>query len=161
MAMTKLEKIMKDRDVTVATKFKIAETMIFPILTYGSESWMVRKKDRKKIDAFELRTWRRILRTSWTDRRTNLSILEEVKPKRSLEATILRLKLRYFGHVMRTKGSLERDIVLGQVEGYRRQGRPRLHWIDSIKEITGLCWETLKETVKGRKKIAHAGGRKD
>jgi len=161
MAMTKLEKIMKDRDVTVATKFKIAETMIFPILTYGSESWMVRKKDRKKIEAFELQTWRRILRTSWTDRRTNLSILEEVKPKRSLEATILRLKLRYFGHVMRTKGSLERDIVLGQVEGYRRQGRPRLRWIDSIKEITGLRLETLKETVKESKKMAHAGGRKD
>ena len=161
MAMTKLEKIMKDRDVTVATKFKIAETMIFPILTYGSESWMVRKKDRKKIEAFELQTWRRILRTSWTDRRTNLSILEEVKPKRSLEATILRLKLRYFGHVMRTKGSLERDIVLGQVEGYRRQGRPRLRWIDSIKEITGLRLETLKETVKDKKKMAHAGGRKD
>ena len=87
LAIIKLDKIMKDRDVTVATKVKIAETMIFPIVTYGSESWTVRKKDRKKIDTW---TWRRILRMPWTDRRTNVSILEEVKPKRSLEATILR-----------------------------------------------------------------------
>jgi len=98
----------------------------------------VRKKDRKKIDAFELWTWRSILRTPWTDGRTNLSILEEVKPKRSLEATILQLKLCYFSRVMRTKESLERDIMLGQVEGYRRQGRPRLCWIDIIKEINLL-----------------------
>ena len=107
LAVTKPEKIMKDRDVTVATKVKIAETMIFPIVTYRSESWTVRKKDRKKIVAFELWTWRRILRTPWTDRRMNLPILEEVKPKRSLEVTIIRLKLHYCGHVMRTKGSLE------------------------------------------------------
>jgi hypothetical protein len=141
---------MKDRDMMVATKVKIAETMIFPVVSYGSESWMVRK-DRKKTDAFELWTWRRILRTPQTDRRTNVSILEEVKPKRSLEATILRLKLRYFGHVMRTKGSLEWGIMLGQVEGCRRQGRPRLRWVDSIKESSGLRLETLKETVKDRK----------
>jgi hypothetical protein len=86
--MIKLEKIMKDRDVTVTTKSKIVETMIFPIVTYGSESWTVRKKERKKMDAFELWTWRRMLRTPWTDRRTNASIIDEVKPKRSLEATI-------------------------------------------------------------------------
>jgi hypothetical protein len=87
----------------------------------------VRKKERKKIDAFVLWTWRRILRVLWAERRTNYSVLEEVKPKRSLEATILRLKLRYFGHVMRAKGSLERDIMLGQVvAGYRRQGKPQM-----------------------------------
>jgi hypothetical protein len=145
MAMTKLEKIMKDRDVTVATEVKIAETIIFPIVIYGSESWMVRKKERKKIDAFELWMWRRILRTRWTERRTNLSILEEVKLKRSLEATICQLKLRYFSHVMRTEGTLERDIMLGKVEGHRRQGRLQFHWIDSIKEATGLSLEVLKE----------------
>ena len=87
--MTKLEKIMKDQDVTEATKIKIAETILFPIVTYGSESWTVRKKDRKKIDAFELWTWRRILRVPWTEKRTNFSVFEDVKPKRSLEATIL------------------------------------------------------------------------
>jgi hypothetical protein len=102
--------------------------------------------------AFELWKWKRILRTPWTKRRMNLSILEEVKPKRSLEATILRLKLCYFGQVMRAKGSLEWDIVLGQVAGYRRQARPRTHWIDSIKEATGLRLGTLKERVKDRKK---------
>ena len=149
--MTKLDKIIKDRDVTVANKVKITETMIFSIVTYGSESWMLRKKDRKEIGAFELWIWRRILRMPWTVRKRNVLILEEVKPKMSLETTIRGLKLHYFGHVMRTKGSLEQDIMLGQVEGYRRQGRPRLRWVDSIKESTGLCLETLKETVKGRK----------
>jgi hypothetical protein len=118
MAMTKLKKIMKDWDMTEAVKIKIAETIIFPIVTYGTESWTVRKKERKKIDSFELWTYRRNLRVPWTERRTNLSVLEEVKPKRSLEATILRLKLRYFGQVMTAKGSLERDIILGQVAGY-------------------------------------------
>jgi hypothetical protein len=121
MAMTKLQKIMKDRDVNKATKIKIAETIIFPKVTYGSESWTVGKKERKKNYAFELWTWRRILRVPWTERRKNFSVLEEVKPKRSLEATILRLMLRYFGHVMRAKGSLQRDIMLGQVAGYRRE----------------------------------------
>jgi hypothetical protein len=152
MTMTKLEKNMKDRDVTEATKIKIAETIIFPIVTYGSESWTVQKKERKQIDAFELWMCRRILRVPWTERRTNLPVSKEVKPKRSLEVTILRLKLRYFGHVMRAKGSLERDIMLGQVAGYRRQGKPRMRWLDSIKEATGLCLEALKETVQDRKK---------
>ena len=110
---------MKDQDVKKATKIKIAETVIFPAVAYGSESWTVRKKERKKIDAFELWTWRKILRVPWTEKRTNFSVLEEVKPKRSLEAAILRLKLRYFGHLMRAEGSLERDIMLAQVAGYR------------------------------------------
>jgi hypothetical protein len=123
LAMIKLEKIMKDRDVTAITKSKIVETMIFPIVTYGSESWTLRKKERKKIYAFELWTWRKMLRTPWTDRRTNASIIDEVKPKRSLEAKITQLKLRYFGHIMRTNGILERDIMIGQVDGSRRQGR--------------------------------------
>jgi hypothetical protein len=121
-------------------------------VTYGSESWTVRKKERKKFNAFELWTWRRILRFHWTERRTNSSLLEDVKPKRSLEATILRLKLRYFGQVMTAKGSLERDIMLGQVAGYRRQEKPRRRWLDSNKEATGLLLEVLQETVRDRKK---------
>jgi hypothetical protein len=142
---------MKDQDVKKATKIKIAETVIYPAVTYGSESWTVRKKERKKIDAFELWTWRKILRVPWTGKRTNFSILEEVKPKRSLEATILRLKLRFFGHVMRVEGSLERDIMLGQVAGYRRQGKPWMRWLDSIKEATGLQLVALKEVGKSGK----------
>jgi len=112
----------------------------------------VRKRERKKIDAFELRTWRRILRVPWTEKRTNFSVLEDMKPKRSLEATILRLKLRYFGHVMRAKTSLEWDIMLGNVEGHRMQRKPRMQWLDSIKETTGLRLENLKEAVQDRKK---------
>jgi hypothetical protein len=98
----------------------------------------VRKREKKKIEAFELWTWKRILRVPWTEKRTNFSVLEDVEPKRSLEATILRLKLRYFGHVMRAKRSLELDIMLGQVEGNRKKGKPRIRWLDSIKEATGL-----------------------
>jgi len=96
--------------------------------------------------------WRRILRGPWTEKRTNLSVLEDVKPKRSLEATILRLKLRYFVHVMRAKWSLEQDIMLGHVEGRRKQGKPRMRWLDSIKEATGLQLEDLREAVQDRKK---------
>jgi hypothetical protein len=152
MAMTKLEKIMKDRDITKATKIKIAETIIFPIVTYGSERWTMRKRERKKNYAFELWTWRRILRVPWTEKRTNFSVLEDVKPKRPLEATILQLKLRYFGHVSGAKRSLERDIMLGQVEGHRREGKPRTRWLDSSKEATGLRLEGLREAVQDRKK---------
>jgi hypothetical protein len=144
LAMIKLEKIMKDRDMMATTKSKIVETMIFPIVTYGSESWTLRKKERKKIDAFELWTWRKMRRTPWTDRRTNASIIDEVKPKR-LEATITQLKLRYFGHVMRTNGTLEQDIMIGQVDGSRRQGRPRLRWI-SIKANTEFGLEKLRDS---------------
>jgi hypothetical protein len=134
------------------TKTKIAETVIFPAVTEGSESWTVRKNERKEIDAFEMWTWRKIPQVPWTEKRTNFLVLEEVKPKRSLEAAILRLKLRYFGQVMRVEGSLERDIMLGQVAGYRRQGKPRMRWLDSIKEATGLRLDALKEAVQDRKK---------
>jgi hypothetical protein len=121
-------------------------------VTYGSERWTVRKKERKEIDSFELWKWRRILRVPWTEKRTNLSVLEDVKPKRSLEETILRLKLRYFGHVMRAKRSLERDIMFEQVAGNRKQGKPRMRWLDSIKEATVLRLEDLREAVQDRKK---------
>ena len=112
----------------------------------------MRKRERKKIDAFELWTWRRILRVPWTEKRTNFSVLEDVNPKRSLEATILPLKLRYFCHVMRAKRSLERDIILGEVEGHRKQGKAQMRRLDSIKEATGLRLEDLKVAVQDRKK---------
>jgi hypothetical protein len=103
----------------------------------------------------------KILRVSWTEKRTNLSVVEDVKPKRSLEATVLRLKLRYFGHVMRAKRSLERDIMLGQVAGHRKQGKPRMRWLDSIKKATGLRLEDLREAVQDRKKWRTPGGIKN
>jgi hypothetical protein len=121
-------------------------------VTYGSERWAVRKKERKKIEAFELWTWRRILRVPWMEKRTNLSVLVDVKPKTLLETTILRLKLRYFGHVTTANKSLERDIMLGQCEGHRKQGKPRMRWLDSVKEATALLLEDLREAVQNRKK---------
>jgi hypothetical protein len=117
-------KIMKDRDVKKATKIKIEETIIFLTVTYGSESWTVRKRESKKIYAFELWMWRRILQVPWTEKRTNFSVLKDMKPKRSPATTTLQLKLRYFGHVMRAKSSLERNIMFGQVERQRKQGKP-------------------------------------
>jgi hypothetical protein len=138
---------LEDRDVMIATKIKIAETIIFPIVTYRSESWTV-QKDRKKIDTYELWTWRKILRVPWTERRTNLSIVEEIRPKRTLEAIIIRSRLRYFSHVMRAKGSLKQDIMLRKIAGHRRQGKPRLRWLDSIKDATSLWLEALKDRKK-------------
>jgi hypothetical protein len=152
VAIAKLDKILKDSDIRKGTKIKLVETIVFPVVTYGSESWTVRKRDRKRIDAFELWTWRIMLRIPWTAKRTNLSVVEEVKPKRTLEATILRQKLRYFSHAMRAKLPLGRDIMLGQVAGCRRQGKPRMRWVDSIKEATGLRMEVLKEVAQDRKK---------
>jgi hypothetical protein len=105
--------------------------------------------------------WPENVTSSWTEKRTNLSVLEDVKPKRSIEATILRLKLRYFGHVMIAKRSLELDIMLGQVDGHRKQGKPQMRWLDSIKEATGLRLQDLREEVQDRKKMACAGGIKD
>jgi hypothetical protein len=128
------------------------ETKYYFHVSSGSESWTMRKRERKKIYAFELWTWRRILRVPWTKKRINFSVLEDVKPKISLEVTIFRLNLSYFGHVSRAKRSLERDIMLGQVEGHRRQEKPRTRWLDSIKEATGLRMEDLREAVQDRKK---------
>jgi hypothetical protein len=152
MAMTKLEKIVKDRNVKKTTNIKIVETIIFPTVTYGSESWTVRKREKKKIDVFELWMWRRILRVPWTEKRTKCSVLEDMKLKRSLEATILLLKLRYFGHVMTAKRPMELDIMLGQVEGHRKQGKPQIRWLDCIKEATGLRLKDLREAVQDGKK---------
>jgi hypothetical protein len=130
VGIAKLDQIFKDSDITKVTKIKIVETLVFTVVTYGSMCWTVRKRDWKRIDAFELWTWRRMLRIPWTARRTNLSVAEEVKPKRTLEAMILREKLRYFGHVMRAKLPLGWDIMLGQVARCRRQGKPRMRWMD-------------------------------
>jgi len=125
MAMTKLEKIMKNRDVKKAIKVKIAEIIIFPSVTYGSESGHCgKRKGGGGIDAFGLWMWKRTLRVPWKEKRTNFSVLEDVNPQIYLEATILRLKLRYFGHGMRAKMSLDPDIMLGPAEGHRKQGKP-------------------------------------
>ena len=119
VAAKKLNKVIKDSGVSVKTKIKIFQTIVFPIVLYGCESWTLRMADKRKLDAFEMWSWRKILKVSWAERRTNLSILKEIKPDCSLETKAYRLKLRYFEHIMRKYQSLEKDIMLGTIEGKR------------------------------------------
>ena len=149
-AMTSLDKLTKSKDISLATKIRIIKSMVFPITTYGCESWTMKQADRKKIDAFELWCWRRLLRIPWTDKRTNQSVLEEIKPELSLEASMLKLRLSYFGHLMRRPESLEKEIMLGMVEGKRRRGRQRKRWIDTIKEDTNLTLRELTGATQER-----------
>ena len=148
-AMTNLTKIWKCRDVRLTTKRRIVQTLVFPVVLYGCESWTVRKVERKKIDAFELWCWRRMLRIPWTDKITNKDVLQRVGPVMSLEAMFLQQKLRYFGHVMRHEG-MEKTIMLGMVEGVRKRGRQRMRFLDGIKEVTGMNLEKLKEKTQDR-----------
>jgi len=134
---------MKDRDVKKATNIKIAETIIFPTVTYGCDSWTVRKKERKKLMLLSYGREEEFYEFPGQRRKQ-----EDVKPKGSLKATILRLKLRYFGHVVRTERSLERDIMLGHVEGHRKYGKPRMRWLDSIKVATGLRLEDQRHPTE-------------
>uniref|UniRef100_A0A803TQF5 ribonuclease H n=1 Tax=Anolis carolinensis TaxID=28377 RepID=A0A803TQF5_ANOCA len=141
-AMAILDKIVKSRDITLAMKVRIVKAMVFPIVTYGCESWTIRKAEQRKIDAFELWRWRKILRVPWTARRSNQSIIQEIMPGCSLEGRILEAKLKYLGHIMRRQERLEKIMMMGKMEGKRKRGQPRARWIDGILEVTGL---TLKE----------------
>ena len=120
--MTNLESILKSRDITLPTKFHLVKAMLFPVVMYGCESWTIKKAERQKIDAFEVWCWRRLLRVPWTARRSNQSILKEISPGCSLEGMMLKLKLQYFGHLMRRTDSLEKTLMLGKIEGRRRRG---------------------------------------
>ena len=122
-AMTSLDSVLKSRDITLPTEFHIVKTMVFPVVMYGCESWTIKKAERQRIDAFELWCWRRPLRVPWTARRSNQSILKEISPEYSLEGLMLKLKLKYFGHLMRRTDSLEKTLMLGKIEGGRRRGR--------------------------------------
>ena len=122
-AMTNLDSILKSRDVTLLTKVCLIKAMVFPMVVYGCESWTIRKAERQRIDAFELWYWRRLSRVPWTARRSNQSILKEINPEYSLEGLMLKLKLQYFGHLMRRTDSLEKTLMLGKIEGGRRRGR--------------------------------------
>ena len=121
--MTNLDSIFKSRDITLPTKVLLAKAMVFPVVMYGCESWTVKKAERQRIDAFELWWWRRLLRVPWTARRSNQSILKEINPGISLEGMMVKLKLQYFGHLMRRTDSLEKTLILGKIEGGRRRGR--------------------------------------
>ena len=123
--MTNLDSILKSRDITLPTKVHLVKAKVFPVVTYGCESWIVKKAEQQRIDGFELRCWRRLLRVPWTTRRSNQSILKEISPGCSLEGMMLKLKLQYFGHLMRRVNSLEKTLVLGGIGGRRREGDDR------------------------------------
>ena len=130
--MTNLDSILKSIDITLLTKVHIVKAMVFPVVMYGCESWTVKKAECCRIDAFELWCWRRFLRVPWTARRANQSILKEISPGCSLKGLTMRLKLQYFGHLMRRADSLEKTLTLGEIEGKRRRGQQRMRWLDNI-----------------------------
>ena len=132
--MTNLDSIFKSRDITLPTKVRLVKAMVFPVVMYGRESWTVKKAERRRIDAFELWCWRRLLRVPWTAKRCNQSILKEISPEYSLEGLMLKLKLQYFGHVMQRVYSLEKTLMLGGIRGRRRRGQPRMRWLDGITD---------------------------
>ena len=132
--MTNLDSILKSRDITLLTKVCLIKAMVFPVVTYGCESWTIKKAECQRIDAFELWCWRRLLRVPWTARRTNQSILKEINPEYSLEGLMLKLKLQYFGHLMQGTDSLEKTLMLGKIEGRRRRGRQRMRWLGGITD---------------------------
>ena len=132
--MTNLDSILKSRDITLPEKAHLVKAMVFPVVMYGCESWTIKKAERQRIDAFELMFWRRLLRVPCTARRSNQSILKEISPKCSLEALMLKLKLQYFGHLMRKTDSLEKTLMLGKTEGRRRREQQRMRWLDGITD---------------------------
>ena len=138
--MTNLDSILKSRDITLSTKVLLVKAMFFPVVIYGCESWTIKKAERQRIDAFELWCWRRLLRVPWTERRPNQSILRQISPRCSLEGPMLKLKLQYFGHLMWSTDSLEKTLMLGNIDGRRRRGQPRMRWLDGITNSmdTGL-----------------------
>ena len=148
--MTNLDSIFKSRDITLPTKVRLVQAMVFPVVMYGCESWTVKKPECRKIDAFELWCWRRLFRVPWTSRRSNQSILKEISPGCSLEGLMLKLNLQYFGHLLQIIDSLEKTLMLEGIGGRRRRGRQRMRWLDGNTDRMDVSLSELREMVMDR-----------